>query len=108
MLAAIGAPGMGALRDTVEAFLGRRGQKAMMPVLGERIGWRYHARGRLVDEAGKPVAEAKVQAVCTTGGRTWRTPGSVKSGADGRFSLFRVFPGKSALRVWQEKDSSAG
>jgi len=106
MLTASGAPGMGALRDTVEAFLGRRGQKALLPVLGERIGWRYNAKGRLVNEEGKPVSGAKVQAVCTAGGRTWRTPGTVRTGADGRFSLSRLFPGESALRVWQDKDSS--
>lgn len=104
-LIASGAPTITVLRDSVEAFLGRRGQRALMAALAERIGWRYHAVGRLVDQDGQAIKNARVQAIYDDGTRVWRTPGSTTTGNDGRFSLSRIFPGDGLLRVWQGSDS---
>lgn len=104
-LTASGAPNITVLRDSVEAFLGRRGQRASMPALAERLGWRYHAVGRLVDEDGQAIKNARVQAIYDDGVRVWRTPGSTTTGNNGQFSLSRIFPGDGMLRVWQGNDS---
>lgn len=53
-------------------------------------------RGRVQDEAGKPIADAKV--FVETGYRLFGER-SVKSGPDGAFEVGKVEPGKSALRV---------
>ena len=105
-MVASGAPNITVLRDSVDSFLGRRGQRALMPALAERIGWRYHGGGRLVDDEGQPIKNARVQAIYDDGSRVWRTPGSTTTGNDGRFTLSRLFPGDSQLRVWQGTDSS--
>lgn len=53
-------------------------------------------RGRVQDEAGKPIADTKV--MVETGYRLFGER-SVKSAADGAFEVGKVEPGKSALRV---------
>lgn len=53
-------------------------------------------RGRVQDEAGKPIADAKV--MVETGYRLFGER-SMKSAADGAFEVGKVEPGKNALRV---------
>ena len=53
-------------------------------------------RGRVQDEAGKPIADAK--ALVETGYRLFGER-SVKSAADGTFEVGKIEPGKCALRV---------
>jgi len=105
-LVAAGAPNINVLRDSVETFLAARGKRALMPVFGERIGWRYHGRGRLVDADGNPIKNASVTAIYSSGNKIWRTPGSATSGSDGIFTISRLFPGQSRLRVGQGTDST--
>lgn len=101
-----GASNVNDLRGEVATFLANRGQAGLFPALAERIGWRYNAAGRIVDGAGQPLKDVRVQAICEAGGRLYRTPGSNTTGVDGRFSLSRVFPGESKLRLWRGSDST--
>ncbi|MEZ4651605.1 MAG: carboxypeptidase-like regulatory domain-containing protein [Candidatus Eisenbacteria bacterium] len=105
-LLAGGASSIGALRDSVEAFLDARGKRPQMIPLAERIGWRYHARGTLVGDDGEPIRGARVRSVYFDGTKTWRSPGSTTTDSDGRFALSRIFPGDSRLRVYQGSDST--
>lgn len=47
---------------------------------------RWTVTGRLVDPAGRPIADARVNLVGRIGAGRWKADGVVRTGADGRFS----------------------
>lgn len=77
------------------------GEEALAAVL-EPIGWSYWGAGRVVDPAGQPVAGATVRSIIKVDGEEYRTFESVLTGSDGRFTLRRIYPGTSMLRVYKQ------
>ena len=98
---AVGAADMDALRAAVEAFLASRGQADRLPALAERIGWSYWGTGTVVDADGKPLSGARLTSISRVGGDEYgMQPGDVATtGPSGAFTLARIFPGPSILRV---------
>jgi len=97
-LVSAGAANMNALRDRVETFLSGQGAADKLPAMAERIGWSYHGSGRVLDGNGKPVAGAMVKSVNTVGDVEY-VAGTAMTGSDGRFTIDRLFPGDSIVRV---------
>ena len=60
-LIALGAGTIDELREDVATYLAGRGQSDRLPVILERIGWRYIARARLVDQDGNPLRNVTVR-----------------------------------------------
>ena len=91
------------LRAAIALELGQRGRLDALPALLERTGWSYHGHGRVKDARGNPVVGATVQSVCkvaSEGGREYLTPPDpVTTDNGGVFTLERVFPMDTALRV---------
>ena len=75
--------------------------EALAAVL-EPVGGSYSGAGRVVDGAGQPVAGATVRSIVKVGSTEYRTFESVLTGSDGRFTLRRIYPGVSTLRVYKQ------
>lgn len=88
------------LRDGLEPLAG--GPVALAAV-AEPIGWRYHGTGRVLDGTGNPVPGVTVASVVRVNGKDYATPVSSPSAADGRFTLPRIYPGASTLRVYRTR-----
>lgn len=84
----------------IESAYGPVAVDKKLPVIAERSGWSYSARGVLVDMFGNPIAGASVENVIEVGtGETYTTNDSMTTLSDGTFLLDRVFPDTSSLRV---------
>ncbi len=97
-----------ALRAEVALYLNSVGRSDAMPVILERTGWSYHGTGTLLIAPGQPLVGAKVQNVVTVASeqRDYYT-GTMQATTDkdGNFTLDRICPGNSVVRVWVGKDS---
>lgn len=96
-----GAPNINVLRSYIEEYLTAKEQDGKLPAIVERIGWTYGATGTVLDASGKPLAGASVEAISKDGSTVYTMPSANKqtSASDGTFTLPRVFPGKSFIRV---------
>jgi hypothetical protein len=96
------------LRNRVEEFLDEHGQQEdELPAMYEPLGWSYHAKCRFVDKNDHPLAGVRARPVCTAGGDTYYLPlGNGLTGSDGRYTLDRIFPGNTKLRVYRGTDST--
>jgi hypothetical protein len=103
-----GATDINQLRAHVEEFLRGRGEADKLPAIAQRIGWSYSVRGRLVNDAGKPVADATVESISKVGSKEY--PGgysSIPTKADGQFTISGdVFPGESWIRVKKDSETT--
>lgn len=97
------------LRSMISDYLASRGPSDAfkLPAMMEPLGWSYHGTGKVVDEKGEPLTGATVQPVSQDGAREYILSGSAATGADGKFTLPRIFPGSNLLRVFTNsyKDS---
>jgi len=76
-------------------------QKAKLAVMVEKMGWSYNGFGKIVDTDGEEVAGAMVENVSSySGWPNYKNNGSAQTGTDGKFTINRVYPGKSKLRVY--------
>lgn len=92
-------------RDNVQAFLDARGQGDRFGALAERIGWSYHAKGKVLAEGSKaPVAGATVKNLVKLGGVEHLASQATTDGS-GQYVLPRLFPGCSTLRVTKDPHS---
>ena len=92
-----------ALRAELAIYLAGRNQADRLPAILERTGWSYNGFGTVLDEHGQAVANAEVQSVCKVASQNGREylapPEPVRTDAQGRFTLPRIFPGTNTIRV---------
>lgn len=93
----------------IQNYLDERGNedRFKLPAMLEPIGWSYNGKGKVLDQDGNPVKNAHVQNISQDGTneyRTWMSPYSLN---DGTFSLPRLFPGNSILRVFFNNDKDS-
>ncbi len=109
-LTARGARDTNELYTVMQSYLASRGytDRDKLPAMLEPLGWSYHGSGKIVDAKGSPVQNATVQSISQNGSGEFRTPVSAPTGADGKFTLSRVFPGTNLIRVFSNsgKDST--
>ncbi len=92
-------------RDNIQAFLEARGQGDRFGALAERIGWSYHAKGKVLAEGSKaPVAGVTVKNLVKLDG-VEHLASQATTGSDGAYTLPRLFPGCSTLRVTKDPHS---
>ncbi len=89
-----------ALRDLLVPLAG--GDVGMAAVV-EPLGWSYRGAGRVLDGAGIPVAGVTIASVVRVVGKDYATPASAPTGTDGRFTLTRIYPGTSSLRLYRQR-----
>ncbi|MCD6584320.1 MAG: DUF1566 domain-containing protein [Desulfobacteraceae bacterium] len=76
-------------------------QKAKLAVMVEKMGWSYNGFGKIVDTDGKEVVNAMVENISSySGWEAYKNGGSEKTGTDGKFTINRIYPGTSKLRVY--------
>ncbi|MFH1052711.1 MAG: carboxypeptidase-like regulatory domain-containing protein [bacterium] len=98
-------------RTHIQDYLDELGNehKFKLPAMLEPIGWSYNGRGKVVDSKGNPLEGAVVHNISQTGEDEYgyRLIQSFKTGKDGEFKIYRLFPGESILRVFYNdyKDS---
>ncbi|MFH1051846.1 MAG: hypothetical protein V1779_13070 [bacterium] len=74
----------------------------------EPLGWSYHGDGIVVDNSGKPIKDATVKnLIFFSAKENYSCQTSAKTGSDGKFTLWRMYPGNSILRIYYNngKDS---
>lgn len=110
-LTARGARDTNELYCVIQDYLTARGyeDRFKLPAMLEPLGWSYHGTGKIVDSKGNPIQSAIVQSCTQNGSGEFRTTASKPTGADGKFTLTRIFPGTNLLRVFATsgKDSIA-
>jgi hypothetical protein len=97
------------LRTGVASYLNGRSKIDALPVLLERTGWSYHGTGKIVDGNAQPLAGAKVQNIAIVSSENRQYPtGNAQATTDnsGNFTLGRLCPGNSIIRVWVGNDST--
>ena len=101
-----GPVSMNRLRALVEDYLTTKGNADMLPVILERIGWRYMGTGRLVDPDGDPLRNVTVRKVAKVGGKEYYPTSALTTTDDkGKLGTTHFFPGSTYLRVYQDGDS---
>ena len=95
-----GAVNVNQLRDNIKDYLTAKGQVDKFPVILERLGWRYNAKAKIVNEDGDPVVNATVKCVCKVGSTEYfsRTNNGYTQ-SNGETSYIEIFPYNSYLRV---------
>lgn len=92
-----GARDVDTLRRHIEERLDPDG-RARWRINLQRLGWRYWAGLRVVDNAGLPIGNAEVRIVSRAGGSEYSAEAGITS-ADGTMSLFFLYPGDSTIVV---------
>ncbi|MBU1700353.1 MAG: hypothetical protein KJ831_09400 [Candidatus Eisenbacteria bacterium] len=99
-LISLGATNINQLKADVETYLTGVGKADRLPVILERIGWRYLFRARLVDINGDPLENVTMRKFTKANGVEYAP--YTKFGTtddDGYITLAHAFPGKTTLRV---------
>ena len=95
-----GATNVNQLREHIETYLKAKGKADYLPIIAQRIGWRYQVKGRLLDIYGDPVEGFKIESIARVNCREYKGGVMrVRTVADGEIVLDEVFPGDSILRV---------
>jgi hypothetical protein len=105
-LISLGATNIDQLRADVENYLMGSGKADRLPVILERIGWRYLFYARLVDQNGEPLENVTVRKFTKANGVEY-TP-HTKFGTtddDGFITTAHAFPGETTLRLEFQGDS---
>ena len=97
------------VRRFIQDYLDTRSNddKYKLPAMLEPLGWSYNGSGTLKKDDGDPATGITVQNIYQDGNTEYSTP-SVHTGIDGKFTLPRIYPGQSLLRVFYNagKDST--
>ncbi len=105
-----GATDINQLRTHVEEYLTGVGKEDMLPVIGQRIGWRYRGNGTVMTDDGTgnmiPLEGATVVQIANVGGREYRNSSSTTTDSLGEFWITDLFPGTTALRIFWGTDST--
>lgn len=108
-IVARGATNINQLRTHIHEYLTGVGKADMLPVIAQRVGWRYRCRGRVVTDDGTgnniPLENATVVQIAKVGSREYRNPIWVTL-SDGQFTIFDAFPGNSTIRIYHGTDST--
>ncbi|MBN1756197.1 carboxypeptidase regulatory-like domain-containing protein [bacterium] len=104
-----GATDINQLRTHIEEYLTAEGKEDMLPVIAQRIGWRYWATGTVMTDDGggtsAPLENANVVQIAYAGGRAYRNLIRTTD-ENGEFLLYDVFPGNTTLRIFFGNDST--
>jgi hypothetical protein len=80
--------------------------KILMRVMAEKIGWSYHGSGKILDSAGRGVKNVIVKNIPVADGlNLYDNLSSAPSAQDGTFTLDRLLPDSSLLRVINGADT---
>ena len=94
------------LRSYIQDYLDTRsGDRYKLSAMMEPLGWSYNGEGTIVDQDGKPFPGAYAQNIMQDGDNEYRTTASATTDADGEFTLPRIYPGSSILRVFYITDA---
>jgi len=85
------------LREGLAALCTKHAFDTGWQVCAEAAGWSYHGDGKVVGSDGKAVSDAGVFCALPVDGMLKPTCAPVKSDAQGKFSLSRLYPGKAKL-----------
>ncbi len=109
-VAARGATNVNQLRTHVEEYLTGVGKEDMLPVIAQRIGWRYRGNGTVMTDDGTgnmvPLEDATVVQIANVGGREYRNSASTTTDSLGNFTISDLFPGTTSLRIYWQTDST--
>ena len=89
------------LHSAIRAYLLGKGQSELkkLPAILEPLGWSYFGKGKLVNEDGDPLSGAKIMPLVIAG-EEYAGPLSEASNNKGEFTLKRMAPGNSHIRVY--------
>ncbi|MBU1700645.1 MAG: hypothetical protein KJ831_10920, partial [Candidatus Eisenbacteria bacterium] len=105
-LISLGATNINELRTDVETYLTGIGRADRLPVILERIGWRYLFKARLVDANGDPLENVIVRKFTKVNGVEYAPLTKLTiTDDDGYIAATHAFPGQTTLRLGFQGDS---
>ncbi|MBU1700352.1 MAG: hypothetical protein KJ831_09395, partial [Candidatus Eisenbacteria bacterium] len=105
-LISLGATNINQLKADVETYLTGVGKADRLPVILERIGWRYLFKVRLVDSNGDPLQNVTVRKFTKANGVEYAPYTKLAiTDDDGYIYATHAFPGETTLRLEFQGDS---